>query len=141
MRTLRRLAMNYYFDTKVLYKRSSNGTLLRCLDGTEEKKSTPRSSQRGLYFLMTMERDWIEYISKYHKYQVYNDKINVPSTPLFNLTSQWPFAKWGINVIRHVNLKANSKHRFILVAKVVKITILTRHGKCKTNSDCKIVKS
>jgi hypothetical protein len=49
--------MNYYFDTKVLYKRSSNGTLLRCLDGTEEKKSTPRSSQRGLYFLMTMERD------------------------------------------------------------------------------------
>jgi hypothetical protein len=31
--------MDYYLDTKVLYKRSSfSGTLLRCLDGKEEKK-------------------------------------------------------------------------------------------------------
>ncbi|KAG5227324.1 Integrase, catalytic core [Salix suchowensis] len=32
-KTLRRLAMDFYLDGEVLYKRSSDGTLLRCLDG------------------------------------------------------------------------------------------------------------
>jgi hypothetical protein len=32
------------------------------------------------------------------------------------MTSSWPFAMWGIDVIGHVNLKANNEHRFILVA-------------------------
>jgi hypothetical protein len=32
MKTLQRLTMNYYLDAEVLYKRSFNGTLLRCLD-------------------------------------------------------------------------------------------------------------
>jgi hypothetical protein len=42
------------------------------------------------YLWMTIERDWIEYVKKYHKYQMYSDKINAPSAPLFNLTSLWP---------------------------------------------------
>jgi hypothetical protein len=65
---------------------------------------------------MTMERDYIEYVRKCHKYQVYSDKINVPSTFLFNLTSPWPFAMWGIDVIGLVNPKASNKHQFILIA-------------------------
>jgi hypothetical protein len=35
MKTLWRLAMNYYLDVEVLYKRSIDGTLLRCLDETK----------------------------------------------------------------------------------------------------------
>jgi adenine C2-methylase RlmN of 23S rRNA A2503 and tRNA A37 len=38
MKTLRRLAMEYYLDVEVLYKISSDGTLLRCLDGIKAKK-------------------------------------------------------------------------------------------------------
>jgi hypothetical protein len=34
----RKLAMNYYIDAEVLYKRLFDGTLLKCLDGTEAKK-------------------------------------------------------------------------------------------------------
>jgi hypothetical protein len=65
---------------------------------------------------MTMERDCIEYVRKCHNCQVYNDKINVPPTLLFNLTSLWLFAMWRIDVIGLVNPKASNKHQFILIA-------------------------
>ena len=37
-KTLRRLAMDFYLDGETLYKKSSDGTLLRCLDEFEAKK-------------------------------------------------------------------------------------------------------
>jgi len=36
-KTLRRLAMDFYFDGETLYKKSSDRTLLRCLDDVEAK--------------------------------------------------------------------------------------------------------
>ena len=36
-KTLRRLAMDIYLDGETLYKKSSNGTLLRCFDYVEAK--------------------------------------------------------------------------------------------------------
>ena len=48
---------------------------------------------------MTVEKDCIKYVRKFHKYQVYNDKINAPLAPLFDLTSIWTFVIWRINVI------------------------------------------
>jgi len=48
--------------------------------------------------------------------KLYSNKIKAPLAPLFNLTSLWPFAMWGIDVIGPVNPKANNGHRFILVA-------------------------
>ena len=38
-KTLRRLARDFYLDGEVLYKRSSDGTLLRCLDGAEARNA------------------------------------------------------------------------------------------------------
>jgi hypothetical protein len=34
-KTLRRLARDFYLDGETLYKKSSDGTLLRCLDNVE----------------------------------------------------------------------------------------------------------
>jgi hypothetical protein len=59
---------------------------------------------------MTMERDCINYVGKYHKCQVYNDKVNAPPAPLFNMTSLWPFVIWGIDVIGPINPKASNRH-------------------------------
>jgi hypothetical protein len=36
-KTLRRLAIDFYLDKEILYKKSSDGTLLRCLDEVEAK--------------------------------------------------------------------------------------------------------
>jgi ribonuclease HI len=132
-KTLRRLAMDFYLDGEILYKKSSDGTLLRCFDEVEAKNALrevhegicsthanghvmARKIQRVGYFWMTLEKDCINYVRKCHKCQVYSDKINAPPAPLFNLTSPWPFAIWGIDVIGPVNPKASNGHRFILVA-------------------------
>jgi hypothetical protein len=40
--------MGYYLDAEVLYKRSSDGTLLRYLNGTEAKK-TLQEAHEGIY--------------------------------------------------------------------------------------------
>jgi hypothetical protein len=64
---------------------------------------------------MTMERDCIEYVKKYQKCQMYNEKINALSAPLFSMTSPWPFAVWRIDVIGSINSKAINGHWLILV--------------------------
>ncbi|XP_052305631.1 uncharacterized protein LOC112325327 [Populus trichocarpa] len=129
-KTLRRLAIDFYLDGEILYKRSFDGTLLRCLNEADARKALrevhegicsthasghmiARKIQRAGYFWMTLEKDCIDYV---RKCQVYSDKVNMPPAPLFNLISPWPFAMWGIDVIGPVNPKASNGHRFILVA-------------------------
>ena len=132
-KTLRRLATDFYLDGEILYKRSFDGTLLRCLNEADARKALrevhegicsthasghmiARKIQRAGYFWMTLEKDCIDYVKKCHKCQIYSDKVNMPPAPLFNLISPWPFAMWGIDVIGPVNPKASNGHRFILVA-------------------------
>ena len=132
-KTLRRLTRDFYLDGEVLYKRSSDGTLLRCLDGVEARNALrevyegicsthasghmmARKIQRAGYFWMTLEKDCVDYVRKCHKCQIYGDKMNAPPTPLFNLLSPWPFAMWGIDEIGPINPKTGNGHRFILMA-------------------------
>ena len=83
-KTLRRLAMDFYLDGEILYKKSSDGTLLRCFDEVEAKNALrevhegicsthasghvmARKIQRVGYFWMTLEKDCIKYVRKCHK--------------------------------------------------------------------------
>jgi len=112
-KTLRRLAMDFYVDGEILYKKSSDGTSLKCLDEAKAKDALrevhkdicstyasghmmARKIQRAGYFWMTLEKGCIDYVRKCHKCQVYSDKINAPPAPLCNLTSLWPFVMWGL---------------------------------------------
>lgn len=126
-KTLRRMSIEWYIDGEVLYKMLFDGSLLRCLNESEANKALhkvhgeiytthtnrhmmARQMQRAKYFLMTMEKDCIEFVRKCHKYQVYSYKINVPPVPLFNMVSPWPFAMWEIYVIGLINPKATNEH-------------------------------
>jgi hypothetical protein len=121
-KTLRRFAIGFYLDGEILYKRSFDGTLLRCLNATDARKALrevhegicstqasghmmARKIQRADYFWMTLEKDCINYVRTCLKCQVHSYKVNAPPTPLFNLVSPWPFAMWGIDVIGPVNQK------------------------------------
>jgi hypothetical protein len=44
--------------------------------------------QKSGYFWLTTETD---YVKSCYKCQIYGDKINAPSAPLFNMTSLWAF--------------------------------------------------
>ena len=102
--TLRRMAVNFYLDGEILYRRSFDGTLLRCLDEKEigqaleevhegicathaNGHTMAKQMQRFGYFWLTMEKDCMTYVRKCRKCQIYSDKINAPPKPLFNMTS------------------------------------------------------
>ena len=131
-RTLRRLAMGFFLDREVLYKKGKDQILLRCVDANEAKKIVheihkgvcgthasehvmARQIMRAGYYWMTLENDCINYVRKCHKCQIYADKIHVPPTSLNVMVSPWPFSMWGMDVIGPITPKASNGYRFIFV--------------------------
>ncbi|KAG8479126.1 hypothetical protein CXB51_028998 [Gossypium anomalum] len=131
-RTLRRLASDYVLDGEVLYKKRKDQVLLRCVDVVEAKKileevhdgvcgthangfTMARQIMRFGYYWSTMQGDCINYAKKCHKCQIYGDKIHVPPSPLYVMTSPWPFSMWGMDVIGPISPKASNGHRFIFM--------------------------
>lgn len=132
-KTLRRLASRFFISNGVLYKRSYDMVLLRCVDKHEADMllqeihegtfgthangyAMSKKMLRAGYYWLTMESDCIQYARKCPKCQIYADKMHVPPAPLNVLTSPWPFSMWGIDMIGAIEPKASNGHRFILVA-------------------------
>ena len=63
-----------------------------------------------------METDCVKFVKKCHNCQVYGDVSHLPSMELQGMTSPWPFAVWGIDIIGEVRPKASNGHRYIIVA-------------------------
>ncbi|WRX18297.1 Integrase [Theobroma cacao] len=118
---------------EVLYKRSRDQELLRCVDVKEANKimrkvhegtygaytnghTLARPITRAGYYWLTLESDYINFALKCHKCQVYADRIHSPPALLHVFTVPWPFSMWGIDVIGLITPKAFNGHRFILVA-------------------------
>ncbi|KAE8662943.1 RING-H2 finger protein ATL43-like [Hibiscus syriacus] len=123
----------YFLDGEIMYRRSNDQMLLRCLNTSEARSiieevhsgiygthanglSMARKIMRYGYYWVTMHTDCIDYARKCHKCQIYADKIHVPPSPLHIMTAPWPFSMWGIDVIGAITPKASNGHCFILVA-------------------------
>ena len=124
--------MGFFLDGDVLYKKSKDQMLLRCVDVDEAKKIIheihegvcgthasghvmARQIMRVGYYWMTLKNDYIKYVRKYHKCQIYADKIHVPPTTLNVMVSPRPFSMRGMDVIRPITPKASNGHHFIFV--------------------------
>ena len=103
-RTLRRLALRFFLDEDILYKKSKDQILLKCVDANEAKKIVheihegvfdthasghvmTRQIMRAGYYWITLENDCISYVRKCHKCQIYADKIYVPPSSLHVMVS------------------------------------------------------
>lgn len=130
MKTLRKMTMDYYLDEDLLYKRSFDWTLLKCLNKKKKgcaiitgnspenlchsyQQAYDDKANAEIWVLLV---DYVNYVRKYHKYQIHGDTINAPLTLLFNMTSPQPFNMQGLDVIGSIDPKASNGHRFILVA-------------------------
>ncbi|XP_070012882.1 uncharacterized protein [Nicotiana sylvestris] len=131
-RTIRRLASGFFLSGGVLYKRTPDLGLLRCIDARQAtsimtevhpKVCGPHMSGyvlakkilRAGYYWFTMERDCISYVRKCHQCQVHGDLIHFPSSELHTMTTPWPFVAWGMDVIGPIEPATSNAHRFILV--------------------------
>ena len=101
--------MGFFLDGDILYKKSKDQILLRCVDADEAKKLVheihegvcgthasghvmARQIMRAGYYWMTVESDCITYVRKCHKCQIYANKMHVPRTALNVMVSPWPFS-------------------------------------------------
>ena len=104
--------------------------LLKCVDAIKARKilkeihegicgthanghMMARQIMRAGYYWKILKNDCITYARKYHKCQIYADKIHVSPSPLHVMVSPWPFSMWGMNVIGPITPKASNEHCFI----------------------------
>ncbi|XP_070040038.1 uncharacterized protein [Nicotiana tomentosiformis] len=131
--TIRQLAGGFFQNGEILYKRTLDLNLLRCIDATEADQimSEMHSGVCGPhmngyvlakkilrvgYYWLTMERDCFGFVHKCYQSQIHGDLIQSPSSELHSMSSPWPFIAWGMDAIWTIEPKASNGHRFILVA-------------------------
>ena len=131
--SLRVLSRQFISHNGMLYKRAPVGVHLRCVDQVEARKLMKaihdgvcgphmngtvlaKKIARQGYFWLTMETDCVKFVKKCHNCQAYGDVSHLPSMELQGMTSPWPFAAWGIDIIGEVRPKASNGHRYIVVA-------------------------
>ncbi|RDX88011.1 hypothetical protein CR513_30443, partial [Mucuna pruriens] len=96
-RTLRKLAMSFFLNGDVLYKRNSDITFLLCVDAREEIHegvfethangyAMAKKILKAGYYWAKMEADCCDHVRKCHKCQIYIDNNCVPLAPLNTLT-------------------------------------------------------
>uniref|UniRef100_A0A2N9GKY7 Integrase catalytic domain-containing protein n=1 Tax=Fagus sylvatica TaxID=28930 RepID=A0A2N9GKY7_FAGSY len=114
---IRRMAFQFFLSGEILYKRTHDATLLRCVDAEEANRLIQemhaglmgahangpflaRKIMRAGYYWLTMERDCIRHVQTCHKCQMYQNSKNAPPQYLHTMASPWPFSAWGMDVIR-----------------------------------------
>ncbi|KAG9445059.1 hypothetical protein H6P81_016399 [Aristolochia fimbriata] len=130
---LRRAAPKYVFINGILYRRSYEGLLLRCLskqEGSQVLKEThsgiccahqagPKlhlQVKRLGYYWPTMLRDAIEMARSCKQCQLQADYIHQASEPLHPTVTSWPFEAWGMDIIGPISPKSDSDRQYILAA-------------------------
>ncbi|GFY92470.1 hypothetical protein Acr_08g0008660 [Actinidia rufa] len=115
-----------------LYKRSFSGPLLKCLRPEEAEyvlkeihegicgnhsgtRSLARKTIRQGYFWLTIERDAATYTKKCDKCQRFATVSHLPHTEIVPISSPWPFAQWGIDILDPLP-QAPLQRKFLIVA-------------------------
>ncbi|KAG9446503.1 hypothetical protein H6P81_012631 [Aristolochia fimbriata] len=130
---IRRTAPRYVFINDVLYRRSYEGLLLRCLS-KEEGQQVLKETHGGIcgadqagsklqlqvkrlgYYWPTMLRDAIEMARTCKPCQLHADYIHQPPVPLHPTVASWQFEAWGMDIIGPITPKSDYDRQYILAA-------------------------
>uniref|UniRef100_A0A2N9F261 Integrase catalytic domain-containing protein n=1 Tax=Fagus sylvatica TaxID=28930 RepID=A0A2N9F261_FAGSY len=136
---IRRMAFQFFLSGEILYKRTHDATLLRCVDAEEANRLIQemhaglmgahangpflaRKIMRAGYYWLTMERDCIRHVQTCHKCQMYQNSKNAPPQYLHTMASPWPFSAWGMDACSFKNVTQ------VAVTRFVKNNIICRYG-------------
>lgn len=129
---VRRRTSSYSVINRVLYKRSFTVPLLKCIEGEQADyvlaeihegicgqhlggRSLARKVLRAGYYWPTVEVDAKNYVKKCQKYQIHADVHLAPPTELSSISSPWPFATCGIDLLGPF-LSAPGQFKYLIVA-------------------------
>ena len=130
--SIRRRAPKFFYneETKVIYRRSFDVLLLRCLS-KEEAQEVMNEVHSGLcgahqpgpklqnqikrigYYWPTMVKDCMELAQKCKKCQFHANFIHQPPEPLHPSVTSWPFEAWGMDIVGPISPPSSNGHRFI----------------------------
>ena len=99
-----------------LYKRGFSQPYLRCIEEAKAKyvlkevhggvcgdhvgsKSLVRKIMRAGYFWPTMQQDVTDFVKRCDKCQRYGNVQRVLGEKMATISSPWPFAQWGIDIM------------------------------------------
>ncbi|XP_059654984.1 uncharacterized protein LOC132301775 [Cornus florida] len=131
-RQLRAKAAKYLIISGELFRLSFSGPYLRCLTPTESRGvlkqlhngecgnhsgggSLAHKALTQGYFWPYMAREVEEYSGKSDRCQRYAPFVHQPPEKLHTMSSLWPFAQWGMDVVGPLPSVASQK-RYILLA-------------------------
>ncbi|XP_070049194.1 uncharacterized protein [Nicotiana tomentosiformis] len=103
-RTIRRLASGFFLSGGILYKRTPDLGLLRCID----------AKQASTIMAEVHSGVCRPHMSGY--VLVHGDLIHSPPSEMHTMSVPWPFVTWGIDIIGPIETATSNEHRFILVA-------------------------
>jgi hypothetical protein len=116
----------------VLYRRGYTEPLLKCLTNSEAEyvlkeihegvcrnhsgsRMLAHKATRAGYYWPTMNKDLVRLVRQCDKCQRFARVMKNPLEKLSSITSPWPFAKWGVDIVGPMP-QGNGKWRFLLVA-------------------------
>ncbi|XP_065621860.1 uncharacterized protein LOC136064257 [Quercus suber] len=131
-RKIKKRAARFTILSDTLYKRGFSMPYLRCIDEGEAEyvlrevhegicgdhagpRSLVRKIMRAGYFWPTMQDDASRFVKKCDKCQRFGNIQQLPSEKLTTITSPWPFAQWGIDIIGPLP-QGKGQVKFLLVA-------------------------
>lgn len=131
-RKIKKRSARFTILNDTLYKKGFSMPYLRCIDEGEAEyvlrevhegicgdhagpKSLVRKIIRAGYFWPTMQDDSARFVKRCDKCQRFGNVQQRPSEKLTTITSPWPFAQWGINIVGPLP-QGKSQVKFLLVA-------------------------
>ncbi|XP_027066740.1 uncharacterized protein LOC113755388 [Coffea eugenioides] len=119
------MSSRFFLNGEVLYKKTFDLGLLRCIDEEEANYMInevhsrvcgpdmnghllAKKIMRSGYFWLTMEHDCIDFIRKCVKCQMHSDVIRAPPTELYSKTTSWPCSICGMDVIGAIDPPASN---------------------------------
>ena len=111
-----RNASQYVIIADDLFRRSLDGTLLRCLEPEESKRALVDvhegicgSHSNGLtlahkliragYYWPNMKQDAIKYAQSCKQCQLHGNRIHAPTRELIPFVALWPFQQWAFDLV------------------------------------------
>ena len=132
-RHLIRNASRYVIIADDLFRRSLDGTLLRCLESNKSKhalvdvhKGICGSHSNGLtlarkliragYYWPNLEQDAIKYARSCKQCQLHGNRIHAPARELIPFVALWPFQQWAFDLVGQIHPSSSNGHKFIITA-------------------------
>ncbi|XP_020216847.1 uncharacterized protein LOC109800479 [Cajanus cajan] len=129
---LRTQAARYSMVAEVLYRRGFSTPLLRCIDNLQADyvmreihegicgshsggRTLAAKVLRAGYYWPTLKGDCAEFVKKCVQCQRHGNLIHASAAELHSISSPWPFALWGIDVLGPFPM-AKGQVKFLLVA-------------------------